>query len=808
LMYKIYFSWQWRWFVNIAIAILFISHTQNPLVTAILNTCFIAVFAAEIHIRESMYGLDPREDTKHTDRKLVRPMQAFLFLLGLESWMWWGFVTDLDTSGSSHPLFTSFLKPLVFFYVSSKARETLEAILRISQIVARVLMIECLLILAFAAVACRMFGEQFDSFDTLQNSWLNLFKLSTTVNNPSLWMPIYATTPSYSIFFVTFIIFSLFYYHSLVLSVVFQTYIQAVTEIHEQTTSDRDDAIRLAFLALLKDGQSDYIKVTSVRKCLQKVRPHYNFLKMNALLKIVDPSNEHIIDYPTFRNTIRRALNSSVRTARTATPLAMGVEFIAVLIAGANFIFATREIRERFRYHFFVGSAITLLGLTEVIIRINPLKIQNFSPITRLNIFFDGSALIAAIISCVGIVQFAAGYADYIQSGEMLDFLHLGRAIDMMRVLRFFPIFRDIVRRSSDVLPAMGGPLLLVITVIHLFVCAGMVIWGGAIDVENLMKNPQLTPLYCLNNFNSYTEGFITMFNIAVVNDWHAISDVYLFADRNSSTMIIYPFFIGAIFLMVFIMVNVIIAFFVESFVTKSTDTSDDNQGEEMVMRRKGKSFKIQNSENTNVRRVRGSDNLSSLSFFEEENEDYDDLTLDRSFNSTVNSTDSTATSAFAAFDIYEREGFDQIMRTVTGMSDGDQEAFAQSVCNYLERFESLTNGREKVGYMICCQQSMNRFGNRRFQTSARCYLTDDTLHKVVSDMHSELLVLTSNHKNNFGNRCLVRTFPQLIDDPSQHLEVAATLLRYQPAATLFVSRIRSNDASSGKRGEPMNQLI
>ena len=157
-------------------------------------------------------------------------------------------------------------------------------------------------------------------------------------------MPIYATTPSCSIFFVTFIITCVFYYHSLVLSVVFQTYIQAVTEVHEQTTSDRDDAIRLAFLALLKDGQSDYISTTSVRKCLQIVRPHYNVLKMNALLEIVDPTNEQIIDYPTFRNKIRRALNSSVRTARTATPLAMGVEFLAVIIAVANFLYVTAVI--------------------------------------------------------------------------------------------------------------------------------------------------------------------------------------------------------------------------------------------------------------------------------------------------------------------------------------------------------------------------------------------------------------------------------------------------------------------------------
>ena len=79
------------------------------------------------------------------------------------------------------------------------------------------------------------------------------------------------------------------------------------------------------------------------------------------------------------------------------------------------------------------------------------------------------------------------------------------------------------------------------------------------------MENEELTPLYCLNNFNSYIEGSITMFNVAVVNDWHAISDVYAYADRNSSKLIVDSFFISAICFMVYIMVNVIMAFFVES---------------------------------------------------------------------------------------------------------------------------------------------------------------------------------------------------------------------------------------------------
>lgn len=237
------------------------------------------------------------------------------------------------------------------------------------------------------------------------------------------------------------------------------------------------------------------------------------------------------------------------------------------------------------------------------------------------------------------------------------------------------------------------------------------------------------------------------------------------------------------------------------AFVTKTSDPADETS-EEKVLQRKN-NFKIQNSENTNVRRVRSSENFSSLSFFEGEEggEDYD--LLDQQERSVYSSTSST-TGFSPAFDIYEREGFDHIMRTVAGASDEEQEAFARSVCNYLECFESLTSGREKVGYMVCCQRSMNRFGNRRFQSSAKSYVTDDTLHKVVSDMHSELLALTSTRKNNFGNRCLVRTFPQILiegdtKDPCNYLEIAATLLRHQPAATLFVSRIRSNKARTNE---------
>ena len=91
-----------------------------------------------------------------------------------------------------------------------------------------------------------------------------------------------------------------------------------------------------------------------------------------------------------------------------------------------------------------------------------------------------------------------------------------------------------------------------------------MTLWGGYIDPTVLRSNTILTPLYYLNNFNSYTEGLVTIFNVLVVNDWHAIAEVFLYANKNSSPLLVYPFFVATLCCGVFIMVNVITAFFVE----------------------------------------------------------------------------------------------------------------------------------------------------------------------------------------------------------------------------------------------------
>jgi hypothetical protein len=154
--------------------------------------------------------------------------------------------------------------------------------------------------------------------------------------------------------------------------------------------------------------------------------------------------------------------------------------------------------------------------------------------------------------------------------------------------------------------------------------------------------------------------------------------------------------------------------------------------------------------------------------------------------------SEGSSDSELFEFDVYEREGFDKIMQTVSGVDyHGDM---ARNICNYLEIFESLSPGRESVGYLVCDQQSLERFGNRRFQNKAEGFLDENRLHGLVSDMHSELLALAS--RASFQNRSLLRTIPHR-DDPGKVLEISASLLRRQPVLSLFVSRIVKRDAGS-----------
>lgn len=86
----------------------------------------------------------------------------------------------------------------------------------------------------------------------------------------------------------------------------------------------------------------------------------------------------------------------------------------------------------------------------------------------------------------------------------------------------------------------------------------------------------------------------------------------------------------------------------------------------------------------------------------------------------------------------------------------------------------------------------MNRYGNRRFEAEAAEFLGKMALHSLVSEIHSELLVLLTSAEKSFQDRSLVRVYPHPSDSTKQ-LEISATIIRRHPALSLFVTRVISS---------------
>lgn len=261
--------------------------------------------------------------------------------------------------------------------------------------------------------------------------------------------------------------------------------------------------------------------------------------------------------------------------------------------------------------------------------------------------------------------------------------------IDMIRVMRLSRIFRFIVKRSGEVLPAIIGPLALVLSSLHFFTYTGMLLWGGAISVGQ--NDGRVTPLYDLNNFNSYFSGLLTMFNIFVVNDWQTIAEVYLVADRFSNPYIVYTFFIGANLLGVCILLNVLTAFFVGAFVTK---VEKKQEGVDRSSLRLEMPSGVFNSYQHHI-----------------EGQDY--------------------------FHFIERQGFDSVMNTITG--DDDSYSMTKKTFDLFELFSNMLPNDKQVGFLVSCLQSQHSLPSRLFRSIIRGKIDEDDLPDIIEGMFQDL---------------------------------------------------------------------
>ena len=253
-----------------------------------------------------------------------------------------------------------------------------------------------------------------------------------------------------------------------------------------------------------------------------------------------------------------------------------------------------------------------------------------------------------------------------------------------------------------------------------------------------------------LNNFNSYTSGMITLFQVLVVNDWHAIADVFILPG-SSVNALVHPFFILANLVLTSVLLNVMIAFFVSAFVTKASQM-DILIGSEVSER--------------SILPLSRTGSLVSLT-----SRVYDDAGVNSEREVTVRL----------------RQDFDRILRTVAGGMEEEDDLIAKLSSQTIELFESLSlpHDEDKVGYIVSCRRSKQRYGNQRMINMVRRFMDNRKMHQIITEMHRELSVIAD------AENAVVRRF-QLTDEESQELEIRASLLQMEDESSvgLFVAKL------------------
>mmetsp|Transcript_3341 Transcript_3341/g.3723 ORF Transcript_3341/g.3723 Transcript_3341/m.3723 type:complete len:894 (-) Transcript_3341:100-2781(-) len=805
LLYNIKYSFAWKIFgLYLATFFLFVPSFKGRLLSLIFHSYSILIFSMDLYMKDQFFDYQKCNVIEQKrSRVLFHGMKIFLLLFFLQTSL-----DYLSTNNTAHvfALAISFFKPIVFFYQSRQARDALEALISISNKLLHVILIEFFSILIFAAVACRLYNE-YESFQSLPQAWVSLFALSTTVVNPSIWMPVYNESRWNAVFFVIFIVVNIFYLHSLVLSVVFQVFIKSATKIHRRSDSDKEESLKVAFLAListrnntdnknqLSSGNNVLIDSRLIYEVLRLLRPHYSQQKLNVLINIIlscdfdnspevsqrgirlqkeeiKQGNKRNLDYDEFRKRIQQALSSSIRNTRKHSTLGVMVEISSVIVAIFNFLFVmiyasqsqSNDMDDK--SELIIGSLITLLTLLEMSIRYNPWQhSRRINSINRLNAVLDGMGCIGGIVSSFGIILYISGH----ESG--MEYLLIGRAIGMIQSMRFSVWFREVLKRSLYVLPFLAGPIILILTTMHVFVYIGMALWEGAVDVEEQASNEDVEYLFYLNNFNSYSQGCITVFNILVVNDWHEIATVFLYANRCSSPFIVYLYFVMVIIVVVCIVLNVIVAFFVETFVTQISlvdveELSNDEGG----------------TSSTQTLQPEASTRISPISrswIF-----DSNDLK-----KTAMKSSSCPITGEILDFDVIRREEFDDIMQSVANDDDKQIEVFARSLLHSIEAVNALTPGRKNnVAHILCCRHSKIQFKTKSFCGLVKVYLPrDEDLQSLITGIKESLLASNSSDQSSNPNQQIVQYLPNP-NNNSEMLQISGALLPQNNAIVLLTA--------------------
>jgi len=182
---------------------------------------------------------------------------------------------------------------------------------------------------------------------------------------------------------------------------------------------------------------------------------------------------------------------------------------------------------------------------------------------------FDILIIFAGLV--VGIIEAVS------LTGTNKEFLEIILILRLLRLLKLFSNiqrFRVVITTIMNITPSLMTYATLILTVYYIFAMIGMEIFGNKImfnpndlDFKNcsnaLLIDTEFAKLnYCKNNFSSFLNALVLMFELMVVNQWHILSGGFIKVTSKWARLFFFSFHVTC----VIVCLNIFTAFVIEAY--------------------------------------------------------------------------------------------------------------------------------------------------------------------------------------------------------------------------------------------------
>lgn len=568
------------------------------IVHGLLELLFLSILAIDIVLR--FIWLRPHHFFRHRRTVILTVLLIVMYIEAIV----------VLVRANNHVRITRTLRP--FFFIDTHLMGGLRRVLRqVFQSIKPI--VDVLLLLIFVVAIFSVFGYLLFAvadptyFESFQKSYVSLFITLTTANNPDVMMQSYSKNGASALFFIFYLIITLYFISNVLLAVVYSSFSEEGRKKFRKLFLHKREALRHAYHVLVS---SDGICFHDFLLFMQEYRPRmpewqvmcifkalhtnpneqhtdlsvdefYNFYEVRDLKwRQVTPEGEHLMWYNNFHHSIKPFFEAVYKlvTWRWFNT----ISYVIVLLNALFLVIYALTIpeskagdrNEEMSKVLPISFVFISLYWLEII-----LKIVGFGPLDYFRKFWNSFDFIVILGSSIGL---------FLELDPSYHFLAAIRPIKLIRLLRLKRRYRDIINTLLVLTPRLISVGLLLVVIYYIFAIIGLEFFEGKVgpmccndswyDVREFyqaFQNESSSNIFYLNNFDNALRSYVTLFILMVVNNWYIIMEGFASESRHEWLARIY---FMAFYIITLVILQVVIAFIVEAFVFKITATDRQRQ--------------------------------------------------------------------------------------------------------------------------------------------------------------------------------------------------------------------------------------